>query len=267
MASPGSKTTKLERCNSYIRRVNTTKLLAASSKLLFRATIFAALLLVVFFTLNTYTPPSDHSAAAAENHLHHPHHSLLSSTLYAAGGGVNVDPSWEKLVRRSATPRRSHGLSVLVTGAAGFVGYHSSLALKKRGDGVVGLDNFNSYYDPTLKRSRQANLQKARIFIVEADLNDAAVLAKLFAAATFTHVLHLAAQAGVRYAMQNPQSYVRSNVAGFVGLLEAARSAHPQPAVVWASSSSVYGLNTDNPFSELHRTNHPQPLRHHQEGR
>ncbi|KAL6145659.1 hypothetical protein ACLB2K_056344 [Fragaria x ananassa] len=132
--------------------------------------------------------------------------------------------------------------------------------IRKRGDGVLGLDNFNSYYDPSLKRARQAMLKKHEIFIVEADLNDGPMLTKLFDVVPFTHVLHLAAQAGVRYAMQNPQSYVASNIAGFVNLLEISKAANPQPAIVWASSSSVYGLNTENPFSELHRTDQPASL-------
>lgn len=249
MASPPdtSKTSKLERYNSYMRRVNSTKLLAASSKLLFRVTLLVALVLIFFFTLN-HPPLSDH------NHHIHTTHNLLSSTFY--GGG----PSWEKQVRHSSTPRRPHGFSVLVTGAAGFVGTHCSLALKKRGDGVLGLDNFNSYYDPSLKRARQQLLTKHEIFIVEGDLNDAELLSKLFDIVPFTHILHLAAQAGVRYAMQNPQSYVSSNIAGFVNLLEVAKAADPQPSIVWASSSSVYGLNTQNPFSESHRTDQPASL-------
>ncbi|XP_057957282.1 UDP-glucuronate 4-epimerase 6 [Malania oleifera] len=253
MTSPPdtSKTTKLERYNSYIRRVNSTKLLSASSKLLFRATLLVALVLVFFFTLN-YPPLSDHPTRHHSAAIHH--HNFLSNAFYGAGA------SWEKQVRHSSTPRRPNGLSVLVTGAAGFVGSHCSLALKKRGDGVLGLDNFNSYYDPSLKRARQALLAKHQIFIVEADLNDVPILSKLFDVVPFTHVLHLAAQAGVRYAMQNPQSYVRSNIAGFVNLLEIAKSAEPQPAIVWASSSSVYGLNTQNPFSELHRTDQPASL-------
>lgn len=134
------------------------------------------------------------------------------------------------------------------------------MALKKRGDGVLGLDNFNSYYDPSLKRARQQLLSKHQIFIVEGDLNDAELLNKLFDIVPFSHILHLAAQAGVRYAMQNPLSYVSSNVAGFVNLLEVAKSADPQPAIVWASSSSVYGLNTQVPFSESDRTDRPASL-------
>nr|CAD1825590.1 unnamed protein product [Ananas comosus var. bracteatus] len=162
---------------------------------------------------------------------------------------------------RLRPPRAARdGLCVLVTGAAGFVGSHASLALRRRGDGVLGLDNFNPYYDPSLKRARQSLLASHGVFVVEGDLNDAPLLARLFAAAPFTHVLHLAAQAGVRYALENPASYVRSNVAGLVALLEACRAADPQPAVVWASSSSVYGLNDKVPFSESDPTDRPASL-------
>ncbi|VFQ75598.1 unnamed protein product [Cuscuta campestris] len=246
-----SKTAKLDRYNSYLRKVNNTKLIAASSKLLFRITLLIALLLIFFFTVN-YPPVSDGSGRRAT--VRSTTHSLFSSAFY--GGGA----SWEKRVRGSSTPRRTNGFSVLVTGAAGFVGSHSALALKKRGDGVLGLDNFNPYYDPSLKRARQKLLEKHQIFTVEGDLNDGELLKKLFDIVPFTHVLHLAAQAGVRYAMQNPLSYVSSNIAGFVSLLEVAKAADPQPAIVWASSSSVYGLNTDVPFSEDHRTDQPASL-------
>ncbi|XP_075511573.1 UDP-glucuronate 4-epimerase 6-like [Primulina tabacum] len=242
-----SKTTKLERYNSYIRRVNSTKLLQASSKLLFRVTLFVALVLIFFFTLN-YPPLS------GDNHHIHATNNFLSSAFYGSGA------AWEKQVRHSSTPRRPNGFSVLVTGAAGFVGSHCSLALKKRGDGVLGIDNFNSYYDPSLKRARQKLLKKHEIFTVEGDINDAELLNKLFDIVPFSHILHLAAQAGVRYAMQNPLSYVNSNVAGFVNLLEVAKAADPQPAIVWASSSSVYGLNSEVPFSETDRTDQPASL-------
>jgi UDP-glucuronate 4-epimerase len=167
---------------------------------------------------------------------------------------------WERQIRNSAQPRRQNGYSVLVTGAAGFVGSHVSLALRRRGDGVVGLDNFNSYYDPSLKKARKSLLSSHSIFIVEGDINDARLLAKLFDVVPFTHVLHLAAQAGVRYAIENPASYVHSNIAGLVTLLEACKSADPQPSIVWASSSSVYGLNDKVPFSELDRTDRPASL-------
>ncbi|KAK5811727.1 hypothetical protein PVK06_027088 [Gossypium arboreum] len=167
---------------------------------------------------------------------------------------------WENQVRNSGHIHRSSGMSVLVTGAAGFIGSHVFLALKKRGDGVVGLDNFNNYYDPSLKKARNLLLNSHRIFVVEGNLNDAKLLAKLFDAVAFTHVMHLAAQAGVRYAMENPNPYVQSNIAGLVTLLEACKSANPQPAVVWASSSSVYGLNEKIPFSEADRTDQPASL-------
>ncbi|PHT98153.1 UDP-glucuronate 4-epimerase 6 [Capsicum chinense] len=248
---------KLERYNSYIRKVNSTKLIVASSKLLFRVTLLVALLLIFFFIINY--PPFTSSKNNNTSHIHHNNihittHNLLSSSIY--GGGS----TWEKQVRHSSMPRRINGLSVLVTGVAGFVGSHCSLALKKRGDGVLGIDNFNSYYDPSLKRGRQRLLAQHEIFIVDGDINDAELLTKLFDMVPFTHVLHLAAQAGVRYAMENPQSYVQSNIAGFVNLLEMAKLANPQPAIVWASSSSVYGLNTNVPFSENDSTDQPASL-------
>jgi UDP-glucuronate 4-epimerase len=186
-----------------------------------------------------------------------------SSKYFAASwGGLH----WERQIRASAAPRRppgsaaGAGMSVLVTGAAGFVGTHCSLALRKRGDGVVGVDNFNAYYDPSLKKARKALLASHGVFVVEGDINDGRLLAKLFDVVPFTHVLHLAAQAGVRYAMENPASYVHSNIAGLVTLLEACKDADPQPAIVWASSSSVYGLNDKVPFSERDRTDQPASL-------
>jgi UDP-glucuronate 4-epimerase len=151
-------------------------------------------------------------------------------------------------------------LIVLVTGAAGFVGSHVSLALKKRGDGLVGVDNFNDYYEVSLKRARQDMLAKHGIFVIDEDINNAALWTTLFDLVQFTHIMHLAAQAGVRYAMQNPGSYVNSNIAGLVTLFEACKSANPQPSIVWASSSSVYGLNSKVPFSESDRTDQPASL-------
>ncbi|CAI9093822.1 OLC1v1029402C1 [Oldenlandia corymbosa var. corymbosa] len=171
-----------------------------------------------------------------------------------------VGSKWENRVLASGRPSAKEGFSVLVTGAVGFVGTHVSVALKKRGDGVVGLDNFNSYYDTGLKKARNALLEKSGIFVVEGDINDAALLEKLFDLVKFTHVMHLAAQAGVRYAMKNPLSYIHSNVDGFVNLLEICKSSNPQPIVVWASSSSVYGLNSKVPFSEKDRTDRPASL-------
>ncbi|XP_042431346.1 UDP-glucuronate 4-epimerase 1-like [Zingiber officinale] len=179
-----------------------------------------------------------------------------SRYLTASWGGHH----WERQIRASAAVTRPDGITVLVTGAAGFVGSHVSIALRRRGDGVVGLDNLNAYYDPSLKKARKALLDSHGVFVVEGDVNDARLLAKLFDTVPFTHLMHLAAQAGVRYAIENPASYVHSNVAGLVTLLEACKSADPQPAVVWASSSSVYGLNDKVPFSESHRTDRPASL-------
>ncbi|GJN04061.1 hypothetical protein PR202_ga21572 [Eleusine coracana subsp. coracana] len=233
-------------------------LVSASSHLLFRATVLATLALVVLFTLHYPSLISHSFHLSSSSSRRSSHRSLLgsssSSTSYRGA-------TWAREIRRSAAPRRDGGLSVLVTGAAGFVGFHCSLALAARGDGVVGLDNFNAYYDPSLKRARQRLLATRGVPVLDADINDAALLARLFAAWPFTHVLHLAAQAGVRHAMRAPQAYVASNVAGLVSVFEAAaRRADPQPAVVWASSSSVYGLNTDAPFSEDHRTDRPASL-------
>ncbi|KAG0485864.1 hypothetical protein HPP92_009727 [Vanilla planifolia] len=253
MGSPPdtSKTSKLERYNSYLRRLNSAKLISASSKLLFRFTLLATILLIVLLTLHYPVPFLSHSShPSSSSSFTSPHRSLLSSSLPLES------------IRRSATPSRSNGLSVLVTGAAGFVGTHCSLALNKRGDGVLGLDNFNSHlYDPSLKRHRQSLLASHSILVLDADINDSRLLSLLFASFPFSHVLHLAAQAGVRYAAKNPHSYIHSNVAGLVTLFEsAAKAADPQPAIVWASSSSVYGLNKNSPFSESHTTDRPASL-------
>ncbi|CAO2202636.1 unnamed protein product [Urochloa humidicola] len=262
-----AKGVRLERHAAAVllRRASGAKQLAsASSHLLFRATVLATLALVLLFAIH-YPSLLSHSFTLSSSSAPHssrpPHRTLLGRRSFPSSSSSYSGPAWERSVRRSATPRRENGLSVLVTGAAGFVGTHCSLALHARGDGVVGLDNFNAYYDPTLKRARQRLLASRGVPVLDADINDAALLHRLFAAAPFTHVLHLAAQAGVRHAMRAPQAYVASNVAGLVTVLEAAaRHADPQPAVVWASSSSVYGLNTVSPFSEEHRTDRPASL-------
>ncbi|MCH8181301.1 MAG: NAD-dependent epimerase [Proteobacteria bacterium] len=152
---------------------------------------------------------------------------------------------------------------ILVTGAAGFIGMHVSQALLARGDHVVGLDNLNAYYDPQLKRDRIAALgalpQAAAFRFVEADLVDMAALDALFAAEHFDGVVHLAAQAGVRYSLTHPHAYSQSNLVGFVNMLEACRH-HGVAHLVYASSSSVYGGNTRMPFSENDAVDHPVSL-------
>eukprot|EP00427_Karlodinium_veneficum_P029111 CAMPEP_0169199940 /NCGR_PEP_ID=MMETSP1016-20121227/9606_1 /TAXON_ID=342587 /ORGANISM="Karlodinium micrum, Strain CCMP2283" /LENGTH=411 /DNA_ID=CAMNT_0009276761 /DNA_START=111 /DNA_END=1342 /DNA_ORIENTATION=- len=162
--------------------------------------------------------------------------------------------------RMSCKPKKADAKTVLLTGTGGFIGYHTALALAKRGDGVLGLDNFNSYYPVGLKRARAAALEKAGIFTMDADLTDAEAVRSAMQLCGFSHVLHLAAQAGVRYATKDPYSYVASNVAGFVTLLEAAKDQTQKPSIVYASSSSVYGLNTKVPFSESDPVDRPASL-------
>ncbi|CAH9098019.1 unnamed protein product [Cuscuta epithymum] len=224
---------------------NRLRLHSSLPRFTFWSILFFALIYFLFFR-----SPSSSSSPAVPSDLFR--RSLKTSSY----GGQ----AWEKKIRASAKVRSRNGMTVLVTGAGGFVGTHVSAALKRRGDGVVGLDVFNDYYDPSLKRARQKLLERNGVFIVEGDINDAALVKKLFEIVHFTHVMHLAAQAGVRYAMENPGSYVHSNIAGFVNLLEVCKNVNPQPAIVWASSSSVYGLNSKVPFSESDRTDQPASL-------
>ena len=151
-------------------------------------------------------------------------------------------------------------MKVLVTGAAGFIGYHASKALLERGDTVVGLDNLNDYYDPALKESRLALLLEFPAFsFIKMDLEDEAGVMQAFAANCFEAVIHLAAQAGVRYSLENPRAYIDSNVVGTLNILEACRH-HPVRHLVFASSSSVYGANTRMPFSVHDNVDHPLSL-------
>jgi UDP-glucuronate 4-epimerase len=151
-------------------------------------------------------------------------------------------------------------MKVLVTGAAGFIGYHVSRALLERGDTVVGLDNLNDYYDPALKESRLALLLEFPAFsFVKMDLEDEAGVMNTFATNGFEAVIHLAAQAGVRYSLENPRAYIDSNVVGTLNILEACRH-HPVRHLVYASSSSVYGANTRMPFSVHDNVDHPLSL-------
>lgn len=142
---------------------------------------------------------------------------------------------------------------IFITGAAGFIGFHAARHLKLRGDHVVGLDNFNDYYSVQLKRDRAQELAKLGIEIIEGDIQDLDCLAKTIEAHQTTHLLHLAAQAGVRYSIQNPVSYLKSNVDGFLTILEICRK-HPSIKLTYASSSSVYGLNRKMPYSIEDRT-------------
>ncbi len=151
-------------------------------------------------------------------------------------------------------------MKVLVTGAAGFIGMHVVQRLAARGDVVVGIDNLNTYYDPALKQARLAQLAGLDAFRFERlDIADGPALHALFAREKFDRVVHLAAQAGVRYSIDNPLAYGESNLAGFLNVLEACRR-HPVAHLVYASSSSVYGGNAKMPFSERDSVDHPVSL-------
>jgi len=151
-------------------------------------------------------------------------------------------------------------LKILVTGAAGFIGMHVSQVLLARGDTVVGLDNLNDYYDPQLKRDRLARLTSNASFkFSRTDIADRAGMQALFAAHKFDKVVHLAAQAGVRYSLTNPHAYIDSNLVGFTNVLEGCRHGSVNH-LVYASSSSVYGGNTHLPFSEHDNVDHPVSL-------
>ncbi len=155
------------------------------------------------------------------------------------------------------TTTRRH---ILITGSAGFIGHHVAGALLGRGDAVTGLDNLNPYYDPKLKEARLARLQGRPGFtFARIDLEDRPAMERLFADSGFTHVIHLAAQAGVRYSLENPHAYIDANVVGTLNILEGCRH-HPVEHLVYASSSSVYGLNTAMPFSVHHNVDHPVSL-------
>ena len=151
-------------------------------------------------------------------------------------------------------------MRILVTGAAGFIGFHVCGRLLDRGDDVVGLDIVNDYYDVDLKEARLSQLTpNERFEFVRTDLADRSAMDRLFADQRFDAVIHLAAQAGVRYSLTNPQAYVDSNLVGFVNVLECCRHART-PHLVYASSSSVYGANTRQPFSVHHNVDHPVSL-------
>ena len=151
-------------------------------------------------------------------------------------------------------------MHILVTGAAGFIGFHTSNKLLARGDTVVGLDNLNDYYDVNLKKARLALLEAQPGFsFAKVDLQDREAVAAVFAQRPFDAVINLAAQAGVRYSLENPHAYVDSNIVGFTNILECCRH-HDTGHLVYASSSSVYGINSSMPFSVHDNVDHPISL-------
>lgn len=166
-------------------------------------------------------------------------------------------------------------MKILVTGAAGFIGFHVVRALLREGHRVIGIDNINPYYDVRLKYARlqETGIEEAEIKpgkpvqstlfdsyqFVRMDLNDREGLNALFETENFSHVVHFAAQAGVRYSLQNPFAYIDANITGFINLLEACRH-HPVKHLLYASSSSVYGTNTSSPFKESDVTDSPVSL-------
>jgi UDP-glucuronate 4-epimerase len=149
---------------------------------------------------------------------------------------------------------------ILVTGAAGFIGFHVARALLDEGRRVIGLDNLNAYYDPSLKQARLGILRASAGFeFVEADLADRAAIAQTFARHRFASVIHLAAQAGVRHSINEPNAYADANLEGFVNVLEGCRR-NDCGHLLYASSSSVYGANTKLPYAVADRTDHPVSL-------
>ena len=151
-------------------------------------------------------------------------------------------------------------MKILVTGAAGFIGYHTAAKLLDRGDEVLGIDNLNDYYDVALKKARLSRLVGRNGFrFLEANIADRKMMTKCFAREQFDRVINLAAQAGVRYSLENPYAYIESNISGFLNILEGCR--HNRVAhCVFASSSSVYGANTRMPFSVKDQVDHPLSL-------
>jgi UDP-glucuronate 4-epimerase len=151
-------------------------------------------------------------------------------------------------------------MKILVTGAAGFIGFHTALKLLARGDQVVGFDNLNPYYDVRLKEARLDQLRANHAFrFIRGDLADSKTMTEMFRSERVDSVIHLAAQAGVRYSLKNPHAYVSSNLVGFTNILEGVRH-NGVKHLVYASSSSVYGANTEMPFSVRQNVDHPVSL-------
>ncbi len=154
-------------------------------------------------------------------------------------------------------------MKILLTGSAGFIGFHLTTALLNRGDQVIGIDNLNDYYDPSLKQKRldeiSKNLNVSNFEFIKLDIANRILMEELFATHNFDTVVNLAAQAGVRYSMENPHAYIDSNIIGFINILEGCRHSKVQH-LVYGSSSSVYGMNTKQPFSVNDRVDNPISL-------
>ena len=194
---------------------------------------------------------------------------LLGYTVRGGSGSARVDLSRSGGVEYYSEPKEAVRVRmeavaamakqqgkrvVLLTGAAGFVGFHTALRMHDEGDVVIGVDNFNHYYDVQLKRKRAELLRRAGMHtLIEGDVCDGELLELLLRSGGVTHVIHLAAQAGVRYSLKKPLAYVEANVKCFVVLLEAVHAVNNSVPITYASSSSVYGINTEVPFSESHR--------------
>ena len=148
---------------------------------------------------------------------------------------------------------------ILITGASGFIGYHLASHLKKRNDFVIGIDNFNDYYDQSLKKYRSNLLKEIGIDVYAVDILETNKIVKIIKENSITHIVHLAAQAGVRKSFTHPEDYITNNINGFYNILEICRK-FPSIVLLYASSSSVYGINRKSPFSEDDQTDHPANL-------
>ena len=151
-------------------------------------------------------------------------------------------------------------MKILVTGVAGFIGMHIALKLLARGDNVVGIDNLNDYYDINLKKDRLSRLTThSKFSFYQIDISDRSRMSEIFMREKSKRIIHLAAQAGVRYSLSNPYIYIDSNIQGFINILEGCRQ-HQVEHLVYASSSSVYGGNTSLPFNKHQNIDHPISL-------
>ncbi len=192
----------------------------------------------------------------------------LAGWLLARGRGVHQPPYASEphsrvvaRIREALSRAPPSARRVLVTGAAGFVGFHTALELHKAGDVVFGLDSFNTYYDVRLKHARADLLRRAGMAtLFEGNVCDAGLLRLLLREGRVSHVIHLAAQAGVRYSLKKPLEYVEANVRCFVTLLEAVHEVNNSAPITYASSSSIYGINKRIPFSEAHRADEQASL-------